>query len=272
MEILIDFFTHAFLRNALIVGILIAVCASLLGVILVLKRYSMIGHALGDVGFASISLAIALGLPQMSVSMPIVITASFLIMFLSQRGNNKGDVVIGMVATGSLSAGIIITYIAGGFNTDVYNYMFGSILAVNNSDVILSIFLSVLIIIIFIIFYNRLFLITYDETYARACGINVTLYQFLVSFLTSLTVVIGMRMMGTLLISSLIIFPAISARQIVKSFKAMIILSAVISACCFLIGMVLSYLFGIPTGASIVAVNIAVSAVSFAFNKILKLN
>lgn len=268
MEQFIDALSYPFVQRAVAAGVMISLCAALLGVILVLKRYSLIGHGLGDVGFASTSLAVALGLPVMAVSIPIVIVAACLIMFLSQRSRTGGDTAIGMVATGALSTGVIITALSSGFNVDVNGYMFGSILAMSREDVVFSVLLSVVIIGLFVLFYNRLFLIAFDENFAKASGINVGFYQFLIALLTALTVVMGMRMMGSLLISSLIIFPAVIARKIVSGFKAVVVLSAVLSVICFIAGLILSFKMNLPTGASIVMVNLAVLIVVMLLNKI----
>lgn len=266
---LINVLSYPFMTRAIIVGILISLCASLLGVILVLKRYSLIGHGLSDVGFASLSLAMAIGVSPILVATPIVIITSFIIMYVSQNKKINGDVAIGIFSTSALSIGVIITALSKGFNMDVYSYMFGSILAMNQTDVTVSVILSVIVISIFIIFYNRLFLITADENFAKAIGVNITFYQFLISFLTALTIVVGMRMMGTLLISSLIIFPAFIAKKFVRSFKYLVILSAFFSIFCFILGMLLSFSFNLPTGAGIVLVNIIILIVSSIFNAVL---
>lgn len=265
---LIDMFSYTFVQRAVVVGLLISLCAALLGVILVQKRYSLIGHGLGDVGFASTSLAVALGLPILPVSIPIVIVAACAIMFYSQKVKSSGDIAIGMVATGSLAAGVVITAVSGGFNVDVNDYMFGSILAMSSLDVTLSLILSVVIIALFVVCYNRLFLVTCDETFARASGIRVGFYQFVIALLTALTVVLGMRMMGSLLISSLIIFPAVTAGKLVKSFKSVVVVSVVLSMVCFLLGIILSFKINLPTGASIVLVNIAVLVVVTVGNRL----
>lgn len=267
---LLELLTYPFVYRALIVGVLVSICAATLGVILVLKRYSLIGHGLADVGFASLSIAVVLGWSPMAVSMPIVIIASFIIMGISQSKKINGDIAIGMIATGALSVGVIVTALGSGFNVDVYNYMFGSILAMNDGDVILSLVLSIVVIGLFIVFYKPLFMITYDEAYGKAIGIPITRYQFLLSFLTGLTVVIGMRMMGTLLISSLIIFPAIIARKLVKSFKMLILVSAILSVITFVIGMLASFVLDLPTGACIVAVNIILLIITTLYKKIVK--
>lgn len=260
---------YPFVQRALICGIAISFCAAIIGVILVLKKYSMIGHGLGEVGFASLTLAIALNLPPLYVSIPLVIIAAFLIMLISQKKGESGDITIALVSSGALAIGVIITALTKGFSVDVYNYMFGSILAMNWSDVILSVILSLVLIIIYMLFYNRLFSITYDEKYAKTCGINVTFYQFLISLATALVVVLGMRLMGTLLISSLIVFPAIIARKLTNSFKGMVILSAILSVVCFIVGMMLSFVLNFPTGASIVAVYLLLLLITTVYNKIL---
>ncbi len=264
MEELINLLSYPFISKALITGLCISLCAALLGVILVLKRYSMIGHGLADVAFAAVSLAVALGLApekHILITLPVVAVASFIIMSLTKK-SAKGDIAIGMVSTGALSLGIIITYLSDGFNVDVTDYMFGSILATSPYDMYMSIGLVFIVCLMFILFYNRLFLITYDESFAEASGINVNAYQFLVSFLTALTIVIGMRIMGTLLISSLVIFPAVTSRRLVNSFRSLILVSAVVSLVCFLIGFFASYYLDLPTGASIVGVNIILCVVT----------
>lgn len=260
---ILEVLSYPFVTRALIVGVMVSLCASILGVILVLKRYSLIGHGLSEVGFAALSVALAFNLPPLAVSTPLVILASFVIMFISQKKKVGGDIAIGIAASSALAFGVLVTTLTRGMNLDVCGYMFGSILAMTNADVVLSVVLSLFVTGLFILFYNRLFLITYNEDYARSLGINVTLYQFLISFLTALTIVLGMRMMGTLLISSLIILPAVTARRLVRSFRSLVILSAVLSLSCFAAGLTLSFLWNLPTGASIVFVNVsALSAVS----------
>ena len=258
MTQLIEALSYPFVQRAIAAGVMISLCAALLGVILVLKQYSLIGHGLGDVGFASTSLAVALGLPVMAVSIPIVVIAACLIMFWSQRSKTGGDT----------SIGVIITAMSSGFNVDVNGYMFGSILAMSREDVIFSVVLSIVILVLFVVFYNRLFLITFDENFAKASGIRVGFYQFLIALLTALTVVMGMRMMGSLLISSLIIFPAVIARKLVVSFKAVAVLSVFLSVICFLAGLILSFEMNLPTGASIVIINLIVLIAVTILNKL----
>lgn len=262
MEQIVSLLSYTFIQRALICGVAISLCAAMIGVILVLKNYSMIGHGLGEVGFASLTLAVALGLPPLYVSIPIVMVAAVVIMIISQKRGESGDITIALVSTGALATGIIITSMSTGFNIDVANYMFGSILSMSRSDVVVSVVLSVVVLFVYMFFYNRLFMITYDEKFAKVRGINVVFYQFLISFLTALIVVLGMRMMGTLLISSLIVFPAVIAKGLTNSFRELIVISSVISVTCFVLGMFVSFFLNFPTGASIAAVYILLLLIS----------
>ncbi len=265
MSEFLQMLSYPFIFRALVVGSLVSLCAALLGVVLVLKRYSLIGHGLADVGFASLTIGLAMGVSVFEFSMPVVIAASFAIMFVSQRYRAKGDVVIGITATSALALGVIVAARTNGFNVDVCNYMFGSVLAMNDDDLYLSLGLGAVVVLLYAVFYNRLFLMTQDEEFARACGINVSFYQFLLSFLIAITVVVGMRMMGTLLISSLIIFPAVTARRLTRTFGGMTVAAALISLGCFAVGMALSFVRDWPTGASVVAVNMAAFIVSLVY-------
>jgi zinc transport system permease protein len=251
-------FSYAFLVRAVIVGALVSICAALLGVSLVLKRYSMIGDGLSHVGFGSLALATALNAAPLTVAIPVVIAAAFLLLRLSENSKIKGDAAIALISTGSLAVGVSIISQTTGMNTDVCNYLFGSILAMSKTDVYLSVALSFIVLVLFILFYNKLFAITFDETFAKTTGINSGLYNMLIAILTALTIVLGMRMMGAMLISSLIIFPALSSMRILKKFKSVTICSAIISIVCFFIGVVISYLYATPTGASVVIMNLIV--------------
>ncbi|WP_461246732.1 metal ABC transporter permease [Treponema sp. R6D11] len=258
LNTLIEMFSYAFLVRAFIVGALVSVCAALLGVSLVLKRYSMIGDGLSHVGFGALAIATALHTAPLTVAIPVVIAAAFLLLRLSENSKIKGDAAIALISTGALAIGVVVISQTTGMNTDVCNYLFGSILAMAKEDVYLSIALSVVVLVLFILFYNKLFVITFDETFAKSAGIKTGLYNMLIAFLTALTIVLGMRMMGALLISSLIIFPALSSMRIFKKFKSVTICAAVISILCFFIGVVISYLRATPTGASVVTINIIV--------------
>ena len=270
MNDIINLLSYTFFQRALICGIIVSFSAALIGVILTLKNYSMIGHGLGEVGFAALSLAVALNLPPIGVAIPVVIISAIIIMFISQKKGENADIIIALVASGALAIGVIITAFSSGFGTDSYNYMFGSVLAMTTKDVILSLIIAVLSIWIYFFFYNRLFLITFDEKYAKARGINVNLYQFLIALITALVVVVGMRMMGTLLISSLIVFPAIISKKMTNSFRELVITSVIISIICFIVGIFTSFFLDMPTGAGIVFVYIVLLIISNITCKLLK--
>jgi zinc transport system permease protein len=260
IDTIITMFSFAFLVRAFIVGALVSICASLLGVSLVLKRYSMIGDGLSHVGFFSLALATALNTAPLYVAIPIVVAAAFLLLRMSENSKIKGDAAVALISTGSLAVGVIIISRSTGMNTDVCNYLFGSILAMKKSDVYLSVALSITVLFLFLLFYNKLFAVTFDETFAKASGIKTGLYNMLIALLTALTIVLGMRIMGAVLISSLIIFPALSSMRLFKKFRSVTVCSAVISILCFFTGIVISYIYATPTGASVVLVNIIVFA------------
>lgn len=267
---LIEIFSYTFMTRALIVGVLVSLCASLLGVSLVLKRYSMIGDGLSHVGFSALALALALNMAPLTLSIPIVVVSAFFLLRINERGNLKGDSAIALISSSALAIGVIVTSLTKGMNTDVLSYMFGSILTLSQSDVYLSIILSVIVLALFVLFYNKIFAVTFDETFARATGTNTKLYNSLIAFCAAITIVIGMRIMGTLLISSLIIFPALSSMRLFKCFKNVVISSAIISTICFFIGMLLSYFLNMPTGASIVVTNLAVFIIFTIIGKVTK--
>ena len=256
-DMLLFFVSFPFMRRALLVGVLISLCCALLGVSLVLKRFSMIGDGLSHVGFGALAIAASANLAPLYFSIPIVVAAAFLLLALNARAKIKGDAAIALVSTGALAVGIMVTSMTTGMNVDIYNYMFGSILTMSNADVILSVALSAAVIVLFVLFYDEIFAVTFDETFARATGTRVTLYHFLVAALTAVTVVVGMRMMGTLLISSLIIFPTVTSMRLCKSFRRVVLSSVGVSLVCFLTGLAVSVRLEAPTGASIVCVNLA---------------
>lgn len=255
-DLIAELFSYQFVIRALIVGIMVSLCASLLGVSLVLKRYSMIGDGLSHVGFGTLALAIALGLAPLQVSLPLVMLAAFLLLRLSENGLIKGDAAIALISSSSLAIGVIIISLSTGLNADVCNYMFGTILAMTNSDVYISVVMTATVLILYAIFYNRIFAVTFDENFARAIGIKAGTYNTLLALLTAVVIVIGMRMMGAMLISSLIIFPALTSMRLFKSFRSVVLVSALLSVVCFFFGMIVSFAFNTPAGASIVVVNL----------------
>jgi zinc transport system permease protein len=270
ISVLSEMFGYTFLVRAVVVGALVSICAALLGVSLVLKRYSMIGDGLSHVGFGALALATALNTAPLTVAIPVVIAAAFLLLRLSENSKIKGDAAIALISTASLAVGVVIISQTTGMNTDVCNYLFGSILAMSKTDVYLSVVLSAAVLVLFILFYNKLFAITFDETFARAGGVKTNLYNMLIAFLTAITIVLGMRMMGAMLISSLIIFPALSSMRIFKKFRSVTVSSALVSIFCFFIGVIISYVYATPTGASVVIINIIVFALLWIINSFVK--
>jgi zinc transport system permease protein len=246
---------YKFIQRAVVVGMLVALCASLLGVSLVLKRYSMIGDGLSHVGFGALAVATAMNAAPLAVSIPVVVLAAFLLLRVSENSKIKGDAAVALISTGALAIGVIVISMTTGMNTDVCNYLFGSILAMRAEDVYLSVALSIAVLSMFVLFYNKIFAVTFDESFVRAGGSNAGAFNMLIALLTALTIVLGMRMMGALLITSLIIFPSLTSMRLCKTFKSVIVCSAVVSEICFFFGVTLSYLYATPTGASVVAVN-----------------
>ena len=253
---LVEMFSYSFMGRALIVGLLVSLCAALLGVSLVLKRYSMIGYGLSNVGFCAMAIATAVGLAPLTVSIPIVVLAAFLLLRISENSKIKGDAAIALISVSFLAVGVIVISLSTGLNTDVCNYMFGSILAMNKNDVYFSIALCIVVLALFVFFYTKIFSVTFDETFAQATGTKTGVYNMLIAFLTAITIVLGMRMMGALLISCLIIFPALTSMRVCKRFLSVVICSAVVAVVCFFVGLVISYLYALPSGASVVGVNI----------------
>ena len=269
LDTLIEMFSYTFLARAVVVGLLVSLCSALLGVSLVLKRYSMIGDGLSHVGFGTLAVATAMNAAPLAVSIPIVVLAAFLLLRISENGRIKGDAAIALISASSLAIGVVVISLTTGMNTDVNNYMFGSILAMSSDDVVLSVVLAVVVLDLFVLFYNKIFAVTFDEGFAKATGVKTGLYNMLIAFLTAITIVLGMRMMGALLISSLIIFPALTSMRLCKDFKSVTLCSAAVSVVCFLVGVMVSYvgfpvlqgqqviMKSLPTGASVVLVNLA---------------
>lgn len=250
--------SQEFLMRAMFVGVLTCLCCALLGISLVLKRFSMIGDGLSHVGFGAMAIGAAAGVAPLYFALPIVIVAAFLLLRMSEKGKIKGDAAIALISTGALAVGVMVTSMTTGMNVDIYNYMFGSILTMSRGDVTVSAVLCLVVITLFAVFYHEIFAVTFDENFAKATGTKASVYNMLISALTAVTIVIGMKIMGALLISSLIIFPTVSSMRICKSFKSVVFSSLFISVFCFLTGLAVSVKYEAPTGASVVCVNIAV--------------
>ncbi len=267
-DLLISSFHQAFVQRALIVGLLVTLSASLLGTSLVLKRFSMIGDGLSHVGFGAVSIAAALNIAPLKFSIPVIVVTAFLLLKLNKNNKINGDAAIALISSSSLAIGVFINSVSTNIKSDLNGYMFGSIFAIKNEDLVISIILSVIVIALFILFYNKVFLITFDESFAKATGINSDFYNMLIAFLTAITVVIGMRLMGALLMSSLLIFPALTSMHICKSFKSVVVTSAVLSSVCFISGLCLSVIFDTPAGSTVVIINLIMFIASYFLGKL----
>ena len=261
MSGLLSMFSYHFIQRALVVGVLVSLCAALLGVSLVLKRYSMIGDGLSHVGFGALAVASAFHLAPLAVAVPVVVLSAVLLLRLRGSGHVKGDAAIAIISSSALAIGVIVVSVTSGMNTEVSSYLFGSILSLSRGDAVLSVILSLAVLVLFVLFYPRLFAVTFDETFTRATGTRADLYNTLLAVLTAVTVVLGMRMMGALLISSLIIFPALCAMKLCRSFRGVVLCASLVSVVCFVLGMVASYAFETPSGASVVVMDL----LAFAF-------
>ena len=258
MKVILEMLSYPFLVRALVVGVLVSLCASLLGVPLVLKRYSMIGDGLSHVSFGALSIALACGWAPLPVSIPVVVLAALGLLRMTEKSRMGADAAIAVVSASSLAAGVVVTSLTTGMTTDVDSFMFGSILALDRADVALSVGVSIAVLALYVLFYHRLFAITFDESFSRATGVKVGLYNTVLSVLTALTIVLGMRLMGAMLISSLVIFPALTAMRLLRSFRGVVLCAGAVSVVCFCIGLTGSYLWSTPVGATVVLADLAV--------------
>lgn len=266
MSFIKEVFSYPFAVRAIIVGALVCLCAALLGINLVLKRLSMLGDGLSHVSFGTAAVALAAGIAPLKFSMPIVIIAAFLLLRFNKNG--RGDAGIALVSSGALAIGIIVATLTTGMNTDISNYMFGSVLAMSKSDVYIASAVSVCVILMFVLFYHKTFAVSFDEDFASATGVQVGFYNTLNAVLTAVTIVIAMRIMGALLISSIITFPCVSAMRICKKYRSVVITSAAFSVGAFLVGIFLSFFYDMPVGAAVVVANLFIFAMCFAVSKI----
>lgn len=271
---LISYLSHPFVRYALIVGVLIALCSSLLGVILVLKRFSYIGDGLSHVAFGAMAISAVVGLTDnMALTLPITIVCAILLLWTGQNTKIKGDAAIAMISVGALAVGYLLMNLfptSSNISGDVCSTLFGSmkILTLTKNEVILSIVLSVIVVLLFVLFYNRFFAVTFDESFAKAVGTKTNLLNLLIATVIAVIIVLAMNLVGSLLVSALVIFPALSAMRIFKSFRSVTICSAVISVVCALLGIVLSLLLGTPVGSTIVVTDIAAFIICIIAGKI----
>lgn len=264
MDTLIDYFQFSFVQYAFIVGILIALCSSLLGVTLVLKRFSFIGDGLSHVAFGAMSIAAVLNLSNnMYLVLPFTVVAAILLLRTGKNAKIQGDAAVAMISVGSLALGYLVMNVFKSSNNvagDVCSTLFGatSILTLKRSEVWLCVILSVIVITAFIVFYNKIFAVTFDESFAQAVGTHASIYNLVIAIIIAVIIVLAMNLVGSLLISALVIFPALSSMRLFRSFKSVTICSAVISVFCAVSGLVISILAETPVGSTIVAADLVV--------------
>ena len=264
---LIEMMQYDFILRAFFAGLIISICAALIGSSLVLRRQSMIGDGLSHVAFGTVAIAIAFGWAPLEFSIIAAIIAAFFILRLNENSKVNGDAAIAILSASTLAIGTFIVSIKG-VNIDLNSYLFGSILAISTHDLIICIVLGLIVILTFAVLHRQIFAITFDETFAKSIGIKANLYQSILAILCAIITVIGMKMLGALLISSLIVFPCLSAMQLSKTFRGNTIMSVILSIFCFICGLIASYVFAAPTGATIVIVNLCVFLLCFIYNKL----
>ncbi len=275
-DTLIQYFSFSFVRYAFIVGVMIAICSSLLGVTLVLKRFSFIGDGLSHVAFGAMSIAAVLNFSNnMYIVLPITVICAILLLRTGKNTKIQGDAAIAMISVGSLALGYLLMNLfstSSNVSGDVCSTLFGStsILTLHKSEVWLCIILSVSVILCFIIFYNKIFAVTFDEAFAQAIGTHVPIYNLVIAVIIAVIIVLAMNLVGSLLISALVIFPALSAMRVFKSFKSVTICSAIISVICAIAGLIISILASTPVGSTIVAADIFAFLIFFIIGRIRK--
>lgn len=268
------YFEYPFVRYAFIVGILIALCSSLLGVILVLKRFSYIGDGLSHVAFGAMAVATIFNLVNDTmIVMPITIITAILLLRTGQSNRINGDAAIAMISVASLAVGYLILNIfstSSNISGDVCTTLFGStsILTLTQSEVNICIIMSAVVVVLFVILYNRIFAVTFDENFAKATGTRANFYNLFIAVITAVIIVLAMKLVGALLISALVIFPALSAMRVIENFKGVVIYSVIISIACTFVGMVVSIIGSTPVGATIVVVNIIVFFINAIVGKV----
>ncbi len=267
MNWLSEMLSYTFMQRALIAGLLICICAALVGVSLVLRKNSMIGDGLSHTAFGAFAIATVLNIAPLWFAIPVVIAASFFVLKLSNNKKVSGDALIALLSASSLAIGTMAISLTKGVNIDLNSYLFGSILSISQSDVWLSLILTIAVVLLYIFAHNRIFAITFDEDFAKAIGIKTNVYDVIFAIICSLVIVFGMRLLGALLISSLIIFPTLIAMQFSKSFGRVVVYSVLISVVNFVLGLAISYLITSPTGATVVLVNLMILIVAYIINR-----
>lgn len=267
---LLEPFGYLFMQRAIIVGVMVAISSSILGSFLVLKRFSMIGHGLSHVTFAAVAISLVLHTQPIVVSLPVVMLASVFILKINDYASIHGEAAIGLISSVSIAFGTVLASLNNGFNIDLNSYLFGSILTINALNMWLSIIISLLIIFVVVYFYHDLFAITYDSEYATISGIKTSRLNMILGILTAAVIVIGTKAIGTMLISSLIVFPMVISMQYRRGFLQTILLSVLFGTLNMVVGLFTSYYFNLPSGSTIVLVSAIVFLLVYLYNMIIK--
>lgn len=263
-----NFLNYEFIQRAYFAGSFVAALCAMLGLLLVLRKLSLIGDGLSHVSFGAIALGLFFGVYPFYIAVPIVILASYLILKLTEKAKIYGDAAIGIVSSVGIAGGVILASLSNGFNVDLFSYLFGNVLAISSQEVWLSVGLSLFVLLVIIMLYNDLFSTTFDETFARVSGIRTERINMVLTFLTAITVVLAIKVVGVMLVSALLILPAVTALQIVKGFKGAMIAAVILSALSVIIGITVSFFADLPAGASIVMVNFSLFIFFFFIRKI----
>jgi zinc transport system permease protein len=263
----LSFLQFAFIQKAFIAGIFIGVLCACLGLFLVLKKMSLIGDGLAHVSFGAVALGLYAGLYPIYVAIPIVLVASYLILKLSEKAKVYGDAAIGIFSSVGIASGVILAAVSRGFNVDLLSYLFGNILAISDAEIIISIVLSFVVLITIFFYYYDLFSSTFDEEYAKATGVKTQYVNLMLAALTGITVVLAIRIVGIMLISAMLILPAVTALQIAKGFKGAMFIASFVAVFSVIVGITLSFFLNLPTGATIVITNFAVFLLALVFKK-----
>ncbi|MBU4348225.1 metal ABC transporter permease [Patescibacteria group bacterium] len=266
MEIL-EIIQYSFVQKAFIAGSFVAISCSVLGLFLVLQRLSLIGHGLSHVSFGAVAVGLFLGLYPIYIAIPIVALSSLLILKLAKKGRMYGDSAIGIVSALGVSGGIILSSLSGGFNVDLFSYLFGNILAISSIEMYISMGLSLLVLLIVYLFYYELISVSFNEDYAKTTGVKTEFINSLLVVLTAIAVVLAIKIVGVMLVSSLLILPAVSALQLKTSFKNTLFFSSFFAVCSVALGIIISIILDIPAGATIILVGFVLFLISFLIRK-----
>jgi zinc transport system permease protein len=267
---LLHFLSYAFIQKAYLAGTFIAVLCAMLGLFLVLRKLSLIGDGLAHVSFGAIALGLFFGFYPFYVAIPVVVAGSYFILRLTERAKIYGDAAIGIVSSIGIASGVILASMSKGFNVDLFSYLFGNILAISTQEVYLSLGLSIVVLLIILLLYNDLLSVTFDEEFAKLTGVKTDRINLVLTFLTAITVVLAIKVVGIMLVSALLILPAVTALQLARGFKAAIMISTLDAFLSVLIGITLSFFLDIPAGATIVLINTAFFAMALLYKKAMK--